>query len=235
MVSPCVDVLRNLANRINEDLGTRQGKKHSSPDTKKDIEILMASLSKHEVYIEKEGRTLDPDEMPVPDAISVGLADLTHSSALADYNAQFERNRERRRLIPISTLLNISSNSNVLPSQTDTHPPNHTPNADIILHTPGSTSPNITAVVQHVTVEFPDSVAESSDNDGSDFGEDNIMKDDLKPTSLLLESEADVAMDMDTVMKYVEDDEYPWEEVLARYGSDSDVSTDRDRDGWESD
>jgi len=94
---------------------------------------------------------------------------------------------------------------------------------------------NITAVVQHVTVEFPDSVAESSDNDGSDFGEDNIMKDDLKPTSLLLESEADVAMDMDTVMKYVEDDEYPWEEVLARYGSDSDVSTDRDRDGWESD
>ena len=82
MVSPCVDVLRNLANHINTDLGARQGKKHASPDTKKDIDILMASLSKLEVYVEKEGRTLDPDEMPVPDAVSVGLAELAHGSAL---------------------------------------------------------------------------------------------------------------------------------------------------------
>jgi hypothetical protein len=87
------------------DLGARQGTKYASPDMQKDIDILMASLSRLEVYIEKEGRTLDPDEMPVPDAVSVGLTDLAHGSALADYNSQFERNRECHCLVPISTLL----------------------------------------------------------------------------------------------------------------------------------
>ena len=117
MVSPCVNVLRNLANRINTDLGARQGKKHASPDMKKDIDILMASLSKLEVYVEKEGCTLDPDEMPVPDAISVGLAELAHGAALADYNSQFKRNHERRRLVPISTLPQHLDNPNTSPSQ----------------------------------------------------------------------------------------------------------------------
>jgi hypothetical protein len=47
---------------------------------------------------------LDPDEMPVPEAISIGLADLVHGSMLAAFNTQFESNRERRRLVPISNL-----------------------------------------------------------------------------------------------------------------------------------
>ena len=37
MVSPCIDVLCHLTNCINTDLGACQGKKHASPDTKKDI------------------------------------------------------------------------------------------------------------------------------------------------------------------------------------------------------
>jgi hypothetical protein len=92
MVSPCIDFLCNLANCINTDLGACQGKKHASPDTKNDINILMASLSKLEVYVEKEGCTLYPDEMPVLDVVSVGLAELAHGLALADYNLQFEHN-----------------------------------------------------------------------------------------------------------------------------------------------
>jgi len=45
----------------------------------------------------------------------------------------------------------------------------------------------------------------------------------------LLESEADVAMDMDTVIDLFEDDEYPWEEGLGQYNSsDWDIGTDRD-------
>lgn len=105
MVSHCVDVLHNLAHRMNEDLGAHQWSKHSSLDLKKDIEILMKSLMDLEVYVEKEGRTLDPDKMPMPNAISVGLADLMHGSALADYNTQFERNCEHHQLTPVSTLL----------------------------------------------------------------------------------------------------------------------------------
>lgn len=56
MVSPCVSVLRDLANRINADLGASQGKRHSTPDLTKDIDTLMASLKQHGVYVYKEGR-----------------------------------------------------------------------------------------------------------------------------------------------------------------------------------
>ena len=135
MVSPCVDVLRNLASRMNDDLGARQGKKHSTPDLRKDIDILMASLAKLDVYVEKEGRILDPDEMPVPDAISVDLTDFAHGSALTDFNTQFERNRERRRLLPISALLEhlkkpeSSATSLPLPTTPSTAIPHAVPSA----------------------------------------------------------------------------------------------------------
>jgi hypothetical protein len=232
MVSPCVDVLRNLANRINGDLGARQGKKHSSPNMQKDIDILMASLSKLEVYVEKEGRTLDPDEMPVPDAVSIGLADLAHGSALADFNAQFERNRDRRRLIPISALLGHLQNP--VPSP---EPLQATPSTDV-LHPAPSPDPSRTsfsispsplpspadAVMQNIDLL---DAADSSDSDEDSFEEeDKLNTDDLKPMTFPIETEADVAMDMDSVSQYFEDDEYPWEDVLGEYGSESDASAD---------
>ncbi|KIM79999.1 hypothetical protein PILCRDRAFT_9888 [Piloderma croceum F 1598] len=176
MVSPCVDVLRNLAGRMNDDLGSRQGKKHSSPDMKKDINILMASLAKLEVYVEKEGRTLDPDEMPVPDVISVGLADLVHGSALADFNTQFHRNRERRRLVPISSLLNHLETADPISPPSPMQPPQITdahsvpsPNPSRVMHVQLPVSPiPIEAVVHHV--DLPDA-ADSSDSDEDDFAD----------------------------------------------------------------
>ncbi|KAJ7724186.1 hypothetical protein DFH07DRAFT_759173 [Mycena maculata] len=109
LVSPCVDVLRRLATSINTDLRARQGNKHTIPDLDNDIQSLMASLSEHEVYIyiKKEGRVLDDDEMPVPDVLSMGAAALTHgttSNPLQDFNSQFDQLRRRRDLIPISVL-----------------------------------------------------------------------------------------------------------------------------------
>jgi hypothetical protein len=239
MVSPCVDVLRNLSNRINTDLGARQGTKHASPDMKKDIDILMASLSKLEVYVEKEGRVLDPDEMPVPDAISVGLADLAHSSALADYNSQFECNRECRHLVPISTLLQHLDNPTPSPLQpppaTRTCPPNHPLDSLNTTHTPLPAPPLFIDVDGH-HIEFPNVAADSSDGDGSDFEDDKSTAAEFKPSSFLLEQEADVAMDMDTVINHFEDDEHPWEEVLGQYNSsDSEMGTDRDKAEWDSD
>jgi hypothetical protein len=44
----------------------------------------MESLKKHEVYVVKEGRVLDPDEKPVPDVISVGFASLISSSTKSE-------------------------------------------------------------------------------------------------------------------------------------------------------
>jgi hypothetical protein len=90
---------------MNDDLSAPQGKKHSIPDLRKDINILMASLAKPDVYVEKEGHILDPDEMPIPDSISVGLTDLAHRSVLTDFNMQFECNHKHCCLLPISALL----------------------------------------------------------------------------------------------------------------------------------
>jgi len=49
--------------------------------------------------------------------------------------------------------------------------------------------------------------------------------------SFLLESEADVAMDM--VVDSFKDNEYLWEEGLGQYNSDSDIGTDRDIAEWD--
>lgn len=108
MVAPTVDVLRRLATSIHDEIGSRQGSKHSNPDLSKDIAKLMASLDDLDVYRYKEGRVLDDDEMPVPDAISVGLASLSHGSGsnpLSDFNFQFATACARRRLLPVSSLL----------------------------------------------------------------------------------------------------------------------------------
>ncbi|KAJ7625927.1 hypothetical protein FB45DRAFT_922649 [Roridomyces roridus] len=49
LVSPCIDVFRKLATKINVDLGARQGSKHATPDLTRDIDALMGSLAEHEV------------------------------------------------------------------------------------------------------------------------------------------------------------------------------------------
>ncbi|KAJ6468839.1 hypothetical protein C8R45DRAFT_1055210 [Mycena sanguinolenta] len=93
LISPCVDILRQLATKINLDLGACQGSKHASPDLAEDIQSLMDSLTEDEVYTEKEGRVLDDDEKPAPDVLSVGMAALTHGGSttpLAEFNEQFE-------------------------------------------------------------------------------------------------------------------------------------------------
>ncbi|KAL1749781.1 hypothetical protein FB107DRAFT_294881 [Schizophyllum commune] len=98
MISPTVNVLRELANHVNSELGARQGKKHTTPDLARDINRLMESLEKYEVYIEKPGRVLDYNEKPVPDVIATGMAALTYGAStnpLKDFNAAFEYTRQR--------------------------------------------------------------------------------------------------------------------------------------------
>src|SRR5882762_6163983 len=97
--------------------------------------------------------------MPVPDAVSVGLAELAHGSALADYNSQFERNRKHRRLVPISTLLQCLDNPNLSLLQpnpvTSTCPPNHPPNSRNATHTPHPTPPPLVNVDAHGLIQTP--------------------------------------------------------------------------------
>jgi hypothetical protein len=63
---------------------------------------------------------------------SVGLADLAHGSALADFNPQFERNHERRHLLPISALLNDLDKPDSSPQSSPLHAPQSTDITDAV-------------------------------------------------------------------------------------------------------
>ncbi|KAJ7328981.1 hypothetical protein DFH08DRAFT_815726 [Mycena albidolilacea] len=85
MVSPCINILRQLATRINGELGACQGSRHTTPDLEDDIDTLMASLDEHDVYVEKEGWVLDDDEAPAPDGdVSTAPHPRSGSSARVD-------------------------------------------------------------------------------------------------------------------------------------------------------
>ncbi|KAF8173450.1 hypothetical protein BJ912DRAFT_1024853 [Pholiota molesta] len=104
LVSPCVDILRKLATKINAELGAQQGSKHTVPDLSNDLATLMEVLKEHNVYEIIHGRNVDAEDHAVPDVISVGLAQLSHGNStnpIAEFNEQFERLRERRKLTPV--------------------------------------------------------------------------------------------------------------------------------------
>ncbi|KAJ7800050.1 hypothetical protein B0H14DRAFT_2529711 [Mycena olivaceomarginata] len=180
MVSPCIDILRQLATRINGELGARQGSRHATPNLEDDIDTLMASLDEHDVYVEKEGRVLD--------VISVGMAALTHGTSttpLADFNQQFNILRERRRLTPVADLLGLV-NTTGLVSQ---------PVSDSVL--PSANIPS--ADTDEDYADMPDlDEPEDSDNEGAEHEEDLFAE---SPTLTRL-GEGDVDLDMDEVPEW---------------------------------
>jgi hypothetical protein len=181
MVSPCVDVLRQLAARMHSELGSDQGAKHTIPNLEKDMETLMDSLTKHKVYQVKVGRVLDPQDSPVPDVLSTGLAALSHGSStnpLAEFNAQFDRLRERRKLLPISVLLN---NTLVL----DDPPGPHSPHAS-------EPEPDDTTM-EEIDKDDPLEITQPSDDEVEDEPDDNLFAE--SPTLTRLD-EGDIALDM---------------------------------------
>lgn len=99
MIGPCVDILRQLTMQINNDLGSRQGSRHSSPDLSRDIQELVKSLREHRVYVPEPGRVIESDKSTVPNVISVGLHTLP--TPLREYNEAFSKLRERRRMVPL--------------------------------------------------------------------------------------------------------------------------------------
>lgn len=104
-IAPCIDILRQLANQLNRDIGSYQGTSHRAADLMKDIDILMESLQKYGVYNMTLGRVLDEDDAPAVDVISKGLELLTHgaSSPLKDFNEAFKTLQRRRKVPPLPT------------------------------------------------------------------------------------------------------------------------------------
>lgn len=109
MISPCIDILRHLARKVHNELGSHQGTKHTSPDLQRDIERLMQSLLDRDVYTIEEGRVVDlsdDDEDGDPsqygavvNCVTKGYNHLTEP--LREFNHAFRRLQERCRAQPL--------------------------------------------------------------------------------------------------------------------------------------
>ncbi|KAF7373983.1 hypothetical protein MSAN_00611200 [Mycena sanguinolenta] len=219
LVSPCVDVLRRLATQFNEDLGARQGNKHTIPDLSKDIESLMASLREHEVYVLKEGRVLDNDEMPAPDVLSAGAAALTHGAVtnpLQDFNQQFDELRRRRDLLPVSSLLQY------LPGASHSELP--APAVEVISRP--AASAELFDTISDVPMHNLDNDPTPPASDDEELYEDLAVVE--SPTLTRLEI-TDVDLDMDDDWALDADSEY------ASDSDDDEELPDEEQDGSESD
>lgn len=105
------------------------------------------------------------------------------------------------------------------------------PSIPITPHTLVPISPTSTQV------DFPN-MSNSRDGEDGDTAEggESVGTKELKLTFFPLLTEADVALDMDMVVRFMEDDVYLWEEGFVEgYGHDLDTSTDSKELGWASD
>ncbi|KAJ7082950.1 hypothetical protein B0H15DRAFT_803079 [Mycena belliarum] len=218
LISPCVDILRQLATKINTDLGARQGSKHATPDLQEDITVLMSSLAEHEVYVEKEGRVLDDDEKAVPDTLSVGMAALTHGSSttpLDEFNHLVDTLRRRRGLTAVHDLLGLTNTTGRSASSSST-PTLSVPAAAVPpLSIPGPATPAAVDTPLDDDDEFAGlpGLQEPEDSDTEAEEEDEDLFAD-SPT-LTRSEEGDVELDMDDVPEWYLDD-------ADASGSDSD-------------
>ena len=105
MVSPCVEVLRQLDRTFNSVLGADQGTRHAPPNLTNDIQALISSLEEHRVYKIIPGRILT-GESEVKDIVAIGLHNLTEGTKnpLSEYNTAFRRLQMQRRMTPVTDM-----------------------------------------------------------------------------------------------------------------------------------
>ncbi|TFY82048.1 hypothetical protein EWM64_g1965 [Hericium alpestre] len=95
MISPCIQLLRDLATGVNSTLGAKQGNRHACLDLTEDVQELMGSLQHHKVYHEVLGRVFAPDDKPAADVIAEAptpdpsLSWITHLNAFLSPPAVF--------------------------------------------------------------------------------------------------------------------------------------------------
>ena len=219
MVSPCVEVLRQLDRTFNSVLGADQGTRHAPPDLTNDIQALISSLEEHSVYKIIPGRVLTGENEPVKDVVAVGLQNLTEGAKnpLSEYNTAFRRLQIRRRMTPVTDLPTQQSSADTPRFEPSIITENVNLNSEI--GAPEST------IRLDPTVENPVSAAENTDKlsltEDSNFIESEEIVEGMKVESLagMLDdlysgetlprlSELDVVFEMDEV-EMVEEE--PWD------------------------
>lgn len=103
LVGPLCELLQDLNRELGNTLGTHNGNRHAAPDLSVDIQVLMESLEKHEVYEVKQGRKLAEDDKPVVDCIAAGRSALVWGTAtpIHDFNANLDKLCRRLRVKPL--------------------------------------------------------------------------------------------------------------------------------------
>lgn len=120
----------------------------------------MNSLREHRVYEVIPGHVVDPQDRAVSDVVSAGLAQLAHGNGtnpIAEFNQQFERQREHRKLIPLSEVPEVP----VPLSAVTTSPHDNHVNTDTIDLRNASEPENAS---EHATLRLP-SPAESENRE----------------------------------------------------------------------
>ncbi|KAF4622416.1 hypothetical protein D9613_009125 [Agrocybe pediades] len=175
-------------------LGADQGTRHAPPQLAKDIDSLMVSLSEHKVYEIQKGRTLDNDDPPVKDILSVGFDNLTvgTKSPLAEYNEAFQRLQRRRRMKPVNPTKDTVSNEDLGPSQAE--------QPDRLTNDQGRTQATEGGEVNLAVGEADDPDIEVAEPPPSEL---ELIMEDLEQGKVDIifpvMGEEDVALDMDTV------------------------------------
>jgi len=190
MISPCIDILRQLATQVNGTLGSKQGSKHAAPDLANDIQELKRSLREHNVYTFERGRTIDGTKPVVPNIIALGLTQL--HGPLNDYNRMFQQLKKRRAMSPLVNNLERaqevkSDSEGRLQSQAISEDRPET----VTTETDSLTTPDTASLESDdgTDSEF------SADNESEGEGDENMGSNDSEMLSL--ETEDDVAFDMD--------------------------------------
>ncbi|KZV90118.1 hypothetical protein EXIGLDRAFT_838057 [Exidia glandulosa HHB12029] len=206
MISPCIDVLRKVANQVHDALGSYQGRKHTSPDLTRDIRMLMASLAKHKVY-EKGATRRGVDESdiePIDDLWGVGLAQMTDgtNATLTTYNEAFKTLQARCKVKPLQEFIPSGSQPAATPAPTAGSGENAAP---------GSGNNARAQKVRSIEVDEEGENGEEGEHDeesGSETSEQYELNeqndvlgaiDELDDLLLSLESAEDVDFDLDAV------------------------------------
>ncbi|OSD06942.1 hypothetical protein PYCCODRAFT_1449702 [Trametes coccinea BRFM310] len=197
MISPCVDILRQLATQVNADLGAHQGTKHTSPDLEKDIAHLMESLQEHGVYSVDPGRCVD--EVPkssVPNIVALGCAAL--SGPLADFNKALAHLQQRCLMKPLGGMpyagatVTVPSNPTTSPCAAAARPSSPSKRTQSTTAEP----PVALALQTSSSIYSPEDEECYWNNMGALPWEEADGEDDVR-NFFTLDSAGDVALDMD--------------------------------------
>lgn len=108
-ISPCINVLCQLATSFNDALGSGNSNTHTSPDISNDLREIVKSLQTHCVYIPEEECKIDYDKAQVPNIVLEGLQQLP--VPLQGYNDAFNRLKLRHQMKPLIGVPIVSSST----------------------------------------------------------------------------------------------------------------------------